>query len=64
VSGDVSGSASGSGVEENEQPPRFHACLGRITSMMEGRHNLADKLSVISTFLDDEDKPEGDKNLS
>lgn len=40
------------------QVPGLHAYLDRITLVMGGKHNLADKFSVISMFLDDEGKPE------
>lgn len=40
------------------QAPGLHAYLDRIAEVMKDKHNLADKFSVISMFLDDEDKPE------
>lgn len=45
-------------LQKVSQAPGLHAYLDRIMSVMGGKHNLADKFSVISMFLDDEGNPE------
>jgi hypothetical protein len=45
-------------LQKVSQAPGLHAYLDRVMLIMGGKHNLADKFSVISMFLDDEGNPE------
>jgi hypothetical protein len=45
-------------LQKVSQAPGLHAYLDRVSEVMNGRHNIADKFSIISVFLDDEGKPD------
>jgi hypothetical protein len=47
-------------LQQVSQPPGVQVYLNRVAEVMEDQHNLADKFTIISMFLDDEGQPEED----
>jgi len=45
-------------LRQIRQPPGVQVYLNRVAEVMEDKHTLADKFSVISMFLNDEGQPE------